>query len=142
MTSTWSDCINEPSFSALARVDGRAQLSVTAFSFMSESSRHARSSGVRVLNGPALRALTAKPRKTDMRAEGKVHHSHHPRATRLQPRTINTIGVLCLLEDEEDAIVIVHDGDLHYMCLRRPGEPTSSELPRCLVKGWPASADK
>ena len=95
-----------------------------------------------VLNGPALRALTAKPRKTDMRAEGKVHHSHHPRATRLQPRTINTIGVLCLLEDEEDAIVIVHDGDLHYMCLRRPGEPTSSELPRCLVKGWPASADK
>ena len=48
---------------------------------------------------------------------------------------MNTIGVITLLEQEEDTLVLEHNGEAdgagHYNCLVRKGGP-APVLPRCI----------
>ena len=81
-----------------------------------------------VLHGPTMANIRNRRQAlhTGLQHEPPQHHVHDPRARKLTPRMANTIGVLVVLEDEVDAVVIEHDGHVHYTCLVRPGGPASS----------------
>ena len=71
-----------------------------------------------------------------MNTERARHEIHNPNARRLlPPKMMNTIGVLTLLEQEEDTLVLEHNGEAdgagHYNCLVRKGGP-AHVLPRCI----------
>ena len=76
-----------------------------------------------------------------MNEERARHEVHNPNARRLfPPRLVNTIGVLTLLEEEEDALVLEHNGETdgagHYNCLVRCvaawGLGAVGTLPACI----------
>ena len=59
-----------------------------------------------------------------MNKEFEHHEVHNPNARRLfPPKMVNTIGVLTLLEQEVDTLVLEHNGAAdeagHYNCLVR-----------------------
>ena len=88
-----------------------------------------------VLHGPTMAWLRNRrnANTTAVQARTPRHALYTPTTKSLRPHDINEVRVLHELESYPDTLVIQHDGELHYMCLRRSKKDDDVELPRALA---------
>ena len=88
-----------------------------------------------VLHGPTMAWLRNRRNAatTEVNARTPRHALYTPTSKSVRPHIINEVRALQELESYPDTLVIQHDGDLHYMCLRRSTQNDYLELPRALA---------
>ena len=88
-----------------------------------------------VLHGPTMVWLRNKrnSKTTEVNTRTARHSLYCPTSKFLRPSVINEMRALQELEEYPDTLVVQHDGDLHYMCLRRSTND-DVELPGALAK--------
>ena len=81
---------------------------------------HALERRIIVLHGPTMTWLRNRRNALTTKVNGRAprHMLHRPDSKSVRPNLINEVRVLQELESYPDTLVIEHNGDCHYQCLR------------------------